>query len=70
MNEIQLTKTQTTFAVERTNFILTANEEAKPYVSIHEYGEPCSGVLKHWGTPEELIAECEHIIKILKAYEQ
>jgi len=68
-DEIQLTKVKTQYAVERTDFILSVNEEF-PHISVHEYGDPCSGVLRHWGTPEELIAECELIIKIIKTHEQ
>lgn len=66
-NEIKLTKINTEYAVEHTNLVITANEEY-PHVSIHEYGEPCSGVLRHWGTVDELVEECEKIIKALKAF--
>ncbi len=45
---------------------LTVNEECEDNVSLHEYGEPCSGVLKHWGSRDELIEELEYLIKLLK----
>lgn len=64
-----LTKVKSTYAIEHTALVLSVNEETPfQHVSIHEYGDPCSGVLQHWGTPDELIEECEHIIEVLKEY--
>lgn len=34
-------------------------------ISLHDYGEPCSGVLRHWGTREELKKELQELIKII-----
>ena len=49
------------------NILITVNKEVGyPHISVHEYGEPCSGVLKHWGSPEKLIKELEEIIKEIK----
>lgn len=55
-------KTSTTYNVEN-EFCITVNEEAVDYISIHDFGEPCSGILKHWGSKKTLIAELRNIIK-------
>lgn len=62
-------KVRTTFilvANQRWSALLTKNEEDENSYSIHEYGEPCSGVLKHWDTKENHIAFFEKCIKELK----
>ncbi len=46
--------------------LITVNEEVKDHISIHDYGEPCSGILKHWGSSKQLIKELESIIKAIK----
>jgi hypothetical protein len=42
------------------------NEEYPEHYSLTEFNEPCSGIIKHWGTKEALIAELEWIVKKLK----
>ena len=42
------------------------NEETPDHISVYDGFEPCSGVLKHYGTREELIKELEEIIEIIK----
>ena len=42
---------------------VTVSEEAKDHISVCDYGEPCSGVLRHWGTKKELISTLQNIIK-------
>ena len=49
---------------------LAVNEETKDHISLYEGIEPCSGVLQHWGSRKELIAELEDYISILKQYEK
>lgn len=45
------------------------NEEVKDYISIHDFGEPCSGVLKHWGSSKSLIKELEELIDAIRELE-
>lgn len=48
------------------NVILVQNEEYTPHINLVEYGENCSGILKYWGTKEEIINELQEIINKLK----
>lgn len=61
-------KLSTTYQL--TEYVLvTVNEELKEtieHISLHSYGEPCFGILKHWGSKAEIISELETIIKKLK----
>jgi hypothetical protein len=59
-------KTATTYC--NAKFCITINEEIKDsvYISVHNFGEPCNGILKHWGTRESLIKELEEIISEIK----
>lgn len=62
-------KTSTTYELVsnmKWSALLTKNEESENSYSIHDYGEPCSGVLKHWDTIENHIGFFEKIIKELK----
>lgn len=62
-------KIRTTYTLvenQRWSCYLTENNEVKNNYSIHDFGEPCSGVIKHWGTKEAIIKELEAIIKELK----
>lgn len=34
-------------------------------LSLHDHSEPCSGILRHWGTRDELKKELQEIIKII-----
>jgi len=46
---------------------ITVNEESAEHISVHDLsGEPCSGILKHWGTRAALIRELETIIISIK----
>jgi len=58
-------KTQTVYKLTE-NVMMTVNEETGDHISIHDYGEPCSGIVKHWGTKKEIIKELESIITALK----
>lgn len=49
--------------------VTVSHEAGNPHISVQEYGEPCSGILRHWGSPEALIAELEQIIKVIKEVE-
>ena len=40
--------------------------ERQDHVSITAGGEPCTGILRHWGTCDELIAELEWTIERIK----
>jgi hypothetical protein len=63
---------QTTYSLGN-DYQLHVNEESgEDYMNITElgYGEPCSGILRHWDTKEKLIAELEGIIKRLKEFKQ
>lgn len=62
-------KIQSTYLLvnnKRWSALITKNEETENHYSIHEHGEPCSGVLKHWDTLENHIEFFEKIIKELK----
>lgn len=62
-------KVQTTYLLvnnQRWSALLTKNEEIENHYSIHDFGEACSGVLKHWDTIENHIAFFEKIISELK----
>lgn len=52
---------------QRWSVYLTESHESdiKRY-SVHEIGEPCSGVLKHWDTKENLIKDLQKIISKLE----
>ncbi|TAK94656.1 hypothetical protein EPO05_06025 [Patescibacteria group bacterium] len=65
---MKIKKSQTTYYITegQKSFCVYINEEVANHMSIAEYGEACSGVLKHWGSKEELIAELELMIKALK----
>lgn len=63
-------KLQTTYQLienKRWSIFLTKNEETGDHYSIHDSGEPCSGVLKHWASKEDLIKELQAIIKALSS---
>jgi len=60
-------KLSTTYNLS-TYTLLTVNEEVKDHMSIHDYGEPCSGILKHWGSKSELIKELKEIIMLLEEF--
>lgn len=60
-------KVSTTYSSDNHDFQITVNEDLDfKHVSVHDHGEPCSGILKHWGKPEDLIKELELIIKELQ----
>jgi hypothetical protein len=63
-------KTSTTYSTVDTGdsrvINITINEEYPAHISVHDYGEPCSGFLKHWGTREQLIRELEKTIEAIK----
>ena len=61
-------KTSTTYKIFHDIF-LTVDEESAGHVSIHEYGEPCSGILKHWNDINGHIAELGMIIHELKKFQ-
>lgn len=66
-------KVQTTYKLvdnNRWSALLTKNEESEGSYSIHDYGEPCSGLLKHWDTIPNHITFFEKIIKALQAYDK
>lgn len=45
---------------------MIVNEEFPDHICLINYGEACSGILKHWGTKKTIIRELEDIIKKLK----
>jgi hypothetical protein len=44
---------------------ITVNEETPDHMTIYDGVEPCSGILRHWGTRKELRAELEELIAII-----
>ena len=48
---------------------LVQNEEFKEHISLIEFGEPCSGILKHWGSKTLILKELNEIIAKLENYE-
>ena len=45
---------------------IAVSEEIPNHISVYDGIEPCSGVLRHWGTKEKLISELKNIIKELE----
>lgn len=62
----KLSETYQLIENKRWSVQMTINKELGDHVSIHEFGEPCSGILKHWGSKKDLIKELENIIEELK----
>ena len=50
------------------NCQLIVNEEVKDNMCLVDLGEPCSGILKHWGSKKQLINELKLIIKELEDF--
>ena len=48
------------------NVQLVVNEEFQEHICLIEYGENCSGILKHWGSKDGIINELTEIIDKLK----
>ena len=48
------------------NYLYTISLERGNHISVHDHGEPCGGILRHWGTKEALIKELQQIIKELE----
>ena len=48
------------------NVQMVVNEEYKEHLCLIEFGENCSGILKHWGSKKEIIAELKEIINKLE----
>jgi len=57
-------KVLTTYS--NTEFSISVNEEYPEHISVHQFGEPCSGILKHWGTRADIIKELEAVIRAVK----
>ncbi len=49
---------------------ITVSEETDDHMSVHSYGEPCSGVLRHWGSRAKLIKELKDIIRAIESLPQ
>jgi len=62
-----LKKIQTNYKLTN-NIQLLVNEEFKEHICLIEYGESCSGILKHWGSKEEILTELKKIISELEKY--
>lgn len=60
-------KASTTYSVGNLELLITVNEEFPDHISVHHYGEPCSGILKHWGSRKELINELKNIILAIES---
>ena len=45
---------------------LIVNNESTGVVSVVQYGEACSGILKHWGTPKQLTKELRQIADLIE----
>jgi hypothetical protein len=60
-------KIETKYAIS-SDYQLIVSEEVKNHMSIVEYGEACSGILKHWGSKEKLIGEMKHLITLLEKF--
>ena len=62
---------QTTYSAN--GFVITVNDEVADrlkHISITDFGEACSGILRHWGTPNELKSKLRKAIKIIEEVEQ
>lgn len=49
--------------------LLTVNEQHPDNMSIHDYGESCGGIMKHWGSKKQLIKELQEIINALEKFD-
>ena len=45
---------------------LETNGVQNMVISLHDAGEPCSGLFRHWGSPERFIKYMEDLIEELK----
>ena len=62
-------KTQTTyFHAKNPSFYIAKNEEVEDNISIYEGIEPCSGIVRHWGSKESIIKELKAIIAVLEKW--
>ena len=66
-NKMTMKKIQTTYFDSNSNLCLTINNDVEDSISIHEFGEPCSGILKYWGKRKNLIDNLEKAIKFIKS---
>lgn len=58
-------KTMTTYSLGN-NHQLLVNEEYPDHMCLIEYGEACSGVLKHWGSRKQLVTELKLLVEYLE----
>lgn len=68
MTKHKITKSTTTYYVNlksRPDTVCIAVNEEGDGMSIFSGIEPCSGVLKHWGSKSELRAELMELVSIL-----
>lgn len=63
-------KIETKYQLDNTRrYILIVSEKMPNCISIVDSGEACSGILKRWGTKEELKSELQGIINALDEYD-
>lgn len=63
-------KIQTTYKLvenQKWSVYLTESNEVSNHYSVHDCGEPCGGIVRHWATKEALIRELEAIVRGLKS---
>jgi len=60
-------KIQTNYKLTE-NVQMVVNEEFTEHICLIEYGENCSGILKHWGSKSEIISELKEIISQLEKF--
>jgi len=51
------------------HYCFVASEEVKNHVSVCSL-QACDGILRHWGTPKDLIAELKQVIEVLENYSE
>ncbi len=66
MKKISTTYSVTNLSRARSFEITVSEDVGFKHVSVHDGGEPCSGILRHWGSPKDLISELEEVIEALK----
>jgi len=58
-------KIKTTYNLTDDLFV-TVNEEIGDLISLHDFGEPCGGVLRYWNSKEKTILELRRIADLLE----
>lgn len=45
---------------------MVVNEEFEDHICLIEYGDTCSGIMRHWGVKKDIIDELMEVVKKLE----